>query len=195
MKAIGKKLSENGMQTVVNGVMDGTHIGAIIATIVYGAILAAKCMFSGVSSLVLNWLEDVSWNNILTLVMFLITVVAYWVFCSVSHDWRNYIDRQLDSAELIASEVHFYRENRVQLMLKARREGEQGLRPERHFGRERKIYRIIRYSVILLLMVSALALSADGLLALKLALTFMVSGVAVFATKCHEQILVEGKTH
>lgn len=189
MKAMKRRLNENEMQTVTNGLMDGAYIGAIFGVIIYGAILLAKCMSYGAAPLALSWLEDASWGNILTLVMFLFTMVVCWLFCSTSHDWRSYINKELASAELIANEVYFYRENRTQLMLKARREREQGLRPERHFGRERRIYRIIRYSVILLLVGSALALSVNGVIVLKLALTAMVVGVAVLAEKCHERIV------
>lgn len=187
MKAMEKMVDEKRVWTVTNGLMDGTYIGAIIAAIAYGAVLLMRCMFFGAS--LSNWIDDTSWDSILTLVMFLATVVSYWVFCDISHDWRGYIDSQLEHEAFLANEVYFYRENRTRLVAEACQKREQLYRPERHFGRERRIYRIIRCSIVLLLGASALALSASGLLVLKLALTAMVVGVAVFTSKCHNRIV------
>ena len=184
MKAM-KKLNGNEMRSMANGVMDGISSGVIMAVAMYILALLAKYVFFGFDLSV--WFNLGSWNELLTLAASLATAVACWVFCDISHDWRNYINKQLDSAELIASEVHFYKPNRTRLMIEARQQSEQGLRPERFFERERKIYKIIRCSIILLLVVSALTLSIDGLIFLKLMLTVGVAMIAVVANKCNNR--------
>lgn len=186
MRAMEKKLNEEEMQSVANGVMDGVHVGAIIAVIVY---CLAQIVKYALGFDLTAWLEEGSWSDFLTLVFFLATAVAYWVFCDISRDWRKRIDRRLEFEMVIANGVHLYKENRAQLISEAFWKAERELRPERHLRRERRFYKMMRCSVILLLVASALALSASGLLVLKLALTVLVFVVAAFVSKCGNRII------